>query len=117
MPNKANKKVVVTEAKALTEAEKATLASLQARARANRPAPTRYGNTIVAVNPAPAGEDNLPKQARVILNALRAFKKPVAVNQLVDGLVKAGLETRQEPYRIYTFYRARLVTEGRIKLS
>jgi hypothetical protein len=35
----------------------------------------------------------------------------------VAKLVSSGLETRQEPYRIYTFYRARLVTEGRIKLS
>jgi hypothetical protein len=99
------------------ESEIAKARAVLAALKASRPAPSRYGNNVVAINPAPSGEDNLPKQARVILNALRAFKKQVTVNELVASLVKAGLETRQEPYRIYTFYRARLIGEGRIKCS
>jgi hypothetical protein len=100
-----------------SESEVAKARAVMAALKASRPAPSRYGNTVVAINPAPTGEDNLPKQARVILTALRAFKKPISVNELVASLPNAGLETRQEPYRIYTFYRARLIGEGRIKCS
>jgi hypothetical protein len=71
------------------------------------------------VNPAPVGEDRLPRQARAVLTALRGFKKPVGVNELCAVLDREGspLETRQGAYRIYTFYRKRLLDEKRISLS
>jgi len=101
-----------------SEAEISAARAVLQAARANRPATVRYGNTVKAETAIPAVEANLPRQARAILAALRSFKKPVTVNELVLALTaKGGLETRQEPYRIFTFYRKRLLDSKLISLS
>ena len=77
-----------------------------------------YGNTVVRLKTSGAAVDQLPKQARLILSILDDAKsKTMSTAELVAALQKVkdkvGVDfTRQEPARIFQFYRARLV-EGK----
>ena len=77
-----------------------------------------YGTTIVRGKTSGAVVDQLPKQARLILTILDGAKgKTMTQQELVAALQKVkdkvGVDfTRQEPARIYQFYRGRLV-EGK----
>lgn len=65
----------------------------------------------------PDGKAKMATQARVILDTLIALKGKATQQEIIDALVDNGLKTRQEPKRIYTFYRQMLVDNGYIKLA
>lgn len=90
-----------------------------AAARASRPASARYGGNVSLVNPAPAGADRLPRQARMVLEILAGLKGACSMVALCNALtpVLASAGYRQDGLRIFTFYRKRLLDEKRITCS
>lgn len=54
----------------------------------------------------------LPRQAEIILKTMRNLGGVATKLQIVNGLESNGLETCQEPKRIFDYYRKRLVDDG-----
>ena len=62
-----------------------------------------------------AARARLPEQAQVILETIGDLGGEASKRQIVNNLTKNGLQTRQEPKRIFDFYCKRLVEEGYMK--
>lgn len=74
------------------------------------------GRTVKLVSK-PKDGVKLAAQARVVLATLEALGKKATQQEVIDGLIANGLKTKQEPKRIYTFYRQALVDGGYIELG
>ena len=59
--------------------------------------------------------DKIAPQAKLIVDALAKSKVPLTVKELTELALAAGLKTRQEPSRIFVFYRNSLVNAGIVK--
>lgn len=76
---------------------------------------------IVLVNdPVVIDGKKLPRQAKVCAkifarNSEKNFSEDVAKKLINDGA--AEIVTRQDPWRIFQYYRARLIAEGLIKMG
>jgi len=60
-------------------------------------------------------KDKIAPQAKLIVEVLAKCKEPQTLKQLTEAALAAGLKTRQEPSRIFTFYRSSLVNAGLVQ--
>jgi len=96
----------------------------RAKKTAAVPAPKTAGTRGGAFDTRPVKLVSKPKdgvkmaaQARVVLATLDALGGKSTQQEVIDNLIKNGLKTRQEPKRIYTFYRQALIDGGYIQLG
>ena len=113
-----------TAAKAAKATPRKPVAKKPAAKKAAIPAPkvaqkgsTGFSTRNVTLIKKPNEAAKFATQARVVLDTLEALGGKATQQEIIDALVANGLKTRQEPKRIYTFYRQMLVDNGFIKLA
>jgi len=59
--------------------------------------------------------DKVLPQAKLIIKVLLKKNRPMTRQEVIDGMVAAGLETVQPPARIFSFYRTPLIEQKLVK--